>query len=88
MQNSQISRDVETARKVGSRHGKPVVYHVDTEMMQSDGFLFFESVKIVSGLQNLFLYSICGKLDTKTNNNMKRKRTVLHDNVWLPVFDE
>jgi putative RNA 2'-phosphotransferase len=42
-----LSRDVETARKVGSRHGKPVVYHVNTEMMQNDGFLFFESVNCV-----------------------------------------
>lgn len=39
-----LSGDYDTALKVGSRHGKPVVYEVDTEKMQKDGFIFYQSV--------------------------------------------
>ena len=39
-----LSGDYDTAVKVGSRHGKPVVYEVDTEKMQKDGFIFYQSV--------------------------------------------
>ncbi len=39
-----LSGDYDTAVKVGSRHGKPVVYEVDTEKMQKDGFVFYQSV--------------------------------------------
>ena len=39
-----LSRDFETAIKVGSRHGKPVVYEVDTKAMTEDGFEFYLSV--------------------------------------------
>jgi putative RNA 2'-phosphotransferase len=38
-----LSADVETAIKVGQRHGKPVVLHVAAQQMQKDGFLFFIS---------------------------------------------
>lgn len=39
-----LSGDYDTAVKVGSRHGKPVVYEVDTEKMHANGFVFYQSV--------------------------------------------
>ena len=42
-----LSGDLETARKVGSRHGKPVIYAVDCRAMVEAGFHFFLSVNQV-----------------------------------------
>ena len=39
-----LSKDEGTATKVGSRHGKPVVYHVLAKKMYDDGYNFFISV--------------------------------------------
>ena len=39
-----LSADYETAVKVGSRHGKPVVYTVAAGEMQKDGYVFYQSV--------------------------------------------
>jgi putative RNA 2'-phosphotransferase len=39
-----LSKVVETARKVGSRRGKPVILQVDATRMQSQGYNFFISV--------------------------------------------
>ena len=39
-----LSKDEGTATKVGSRHGKPVVYHVLAKKMYDDGYRFFISV--------------------------------------------
>ena len=39
-----LSPDIETALKVGSRHGKPIVYRVLAGDMYNDGFDFFKSV--------------------------------------------
>jgi putative RNA 2'-phosphotransferase len=39
-----LSKDVETARKVGSRRGKPVILKVDAGRMHSDGHKFLLSV--------------------------------------------
>ena len=39
-----LSKDVETARKVGSRRGKPIVLQVDAGKMHDAGFQFFVSV--------------------------------------------
>lgn len=39
-----LSKDTETAVKVGSRHGKPVVYRVVAGKMADEGFEFFLSV--------------------------------------------
>ena len=36
-----LSADVETATKVGARHGNPVVFLVDAAAMQQDGYLFY-----------------------------------------------
>ena len=42
-----LSSDMETAKKVGSRHGKPVVYEIDCKKMTEDGYLFFRSANNV-----------------------------------------
>jgi putative RNA 2'-phosphotransferase len=36
-----LSRDWETARNVGARHGRPVVFRVDTQRMLTQGNVFF-----------------------------------------------
>ncbi len=38
-----LSADYETAVNVGSRHGKPIVYKVDTAAMVADGHRFYRS---------------------------------------------
>ena len=42
-----LSSDVETAKKVGSRHGKPVIYQIDCRKMTEDGFRFYLSANKV-----------------------------------------
>ena len=42
-----LSDDIETAVKVGSRHGKPVVYKVYAKAMADAGLEFFLSVNVV-----------------------------------------
>jgi putative RNA 2'-phosphotransferase len=42
-----LSADYETAVKVGSRHGMPVVLQIDTAQMGIDGFVFYLSVNRV-----------------------------------------
>lgn len=39
-----LSGDLDTARRVGSRHGKSVVYEVAAGAMQADGYVFLQSV--------------------------------------------
>lgn len=39
-----LSEDEEIALKVGKRHGKPIMYKVNSGKMQQDGFEFFRSV--------------------------------------------
>lgn len=39
-----LSGDTETARKVGCRHGRPVLYQVQSGRMQKDGCVFYRSV--------------------------------------------
>lgn len=36
-----LSADIETAKKVGTRHGKPVVFVVDAARMHQDGYPFY-----------------------------------------------
>lgn len=38
-----LSSDTETARQVGSRHGKPIVLNIDSKQMAEDGIRFFIS---------------------------------------------
>ena len=42
-----LSADMETARKVGRRHGKPVIYEIDCRGMAGDGYRFFLSANKV-----------------------------------------
>jgi len=42
-----LSADIPTAKKVGSRHGKPVIYTVDCAKMAEDGFKFYLSANHV-----------------------------------------
>jgi len=42
-QHVHLSGDVDTARRVGARHGFPVVLHVDTARMRADGIPFYRS---------------------------------------------
>ena len=39
-----LSSDTDTARKVGMRHGRPVIYLIDSEKMSSDGLKFYRSL--------------------------------------------
>lgn len=39
-----LSGDIETAKAVGKRHGKPVIYKVLTGEMSKDGITFYKSV--------------------------------------------
>lgn len=38
-----LSKDVDTAVKVGERHGDPVIFEVDTKQMIKDGYKFYLS---------------------------------------------
>lgn len=42
-QHVHLSVDVETAVAVGKRHGKPVVFVIDTMSMSRDGFAFYRA---------------------------------------------
>ena len=42
-----LSSDAETARKVGARHGKPVIFEIDTAAMINEGFRFLVSANDV-----------------------------------------
>ena len=39
-----LSNDAATAKTVGARHGKPIIYKVHTGEMQQDGYIFYRSV--------------------------------------------
>ncbi len=39
-----LSGDIATAKKVGQRHGKPMIYIVDAAGMHADGYIFYRSV--------------------------------------------
>jgi putative RNA 2'-phosphotransferase len=38
-----LSSDIETATRVGARHGRPTVFEVDAAAMHADGYEFFVS---------------------------------------------
>lgn len=42
-QHVHLSQDLQTARQVGGRHGKPVVFMVQASMMHQAGYLFYLS---------------------------------------------
>lgn len=39
-----LSGDTDTAENVGKRHGKPVIYEVESGKMHRDGYVFYKSV--------------------------------------------
>ncbi len=39
-----LTSDIETAKKAGSRHGRPVLYMIDCKTMSEDGYTFYLSV--------------------------------------------
>lgn len=39
-----LSKDIETAKTVGQRHGRPVIYRVLSGKMAQDGYVFYRSV--------------------------------------------
>ncbi|MEO6253169.1 MAG: RNA 2'-phosphotransferase [Ferruginibacter sp.] len=42
-QHVHLSRDIETAKKVGARRGKPVILVIDSGKMSDDGYVFYVS---------------------------------------------
>ncbi|RFS15693.1 RNA 2'-phosphotransferase [Emticicia sp. C21] len=42
-QHVHLSKEKETAHKVGSRHGKPVILAINAAQMHQDGLLFYQS---------------------------------------------
>lgn len=59
-----LSGDFDTALKVGSRHGKPVVYRVASGQMQEDGGVFYRSVNgvwLVKEVPAVYLERVEGK---------------------------
>ena len=42
-----LSADIQTAERVGRRHGKPVIYEIDCRRMVADGYRFFLSANQV-----------------------------------------
>ncbi|MBC7798253.1 MAG: RNA 2'-phosphotransferase [Pyrinomonadaceae bacterium] len=48
-----LSDNLETARKVGLRHGKPVIFEVDTRTMLENDFVFFVSANGVWLVDNV-----------------------------------
>ena len=48
-----LSDDVQTARKVGMRYGKPVIFKVDTAKMLADGFEFLISANGIWLIENV-----------------------------------
>ncbi len=39
-----LSNDMDTAKKVGARHGKVVIFQIHSEQMHEDGYEFYKSV--------------------------------------------
>ena len=61
-----LSADIGTAKTVGSRHGKPVIYAVDSEQMAKDGYIFFLSVNhvwLTKAVPVRYLRRICSVCD-------------------------
>ncbi|MDQ4123117.1 MAG: RNA 2'-phosphotransferase [Acidobacteriota bacterium] len=48
-----LSSDKETARRVGTRYGKPVIFEIDTKAMLENGFEFFVSANGVWLIENV-----------------------------------
>lgn len=42
-----LSADIETAKKVGTRHGKPIIFEINTEKMLEENYKFYISANSV-----------------------------------------
>lgn len=38
-----LSAEIETARMVGARHGKPIIFQIDTQTLSEQGHLFYQA---------------------------------------------
>ncbi len=60
-----LSSDVETAKKVGSRHGRPVIYQIDCRTMSEEGHNFYFSANQIWLTENVpvkYLKKIDGEI--------------------------
>ena len=48
-----LSADTETARKVGQRYGKPIIFEIEAQKMLEEGFEFFVSANDVWLVENV-----------------------------------
>lgn len=56
-----LSANVETAEKVGARHGKPVIIEVNSGQMHIDGYIFYQSangVWLVDSVPKKYFFNI------------------------------
>lgn len=56
-----LSKDVDTALKVGKRHGKAIVYLIDAEKMAQDGYKFYLSVNgvwLTKAVPTMYLHKL------------------------------
>ena len=63
-QHVHLSLDRETATKVGSRHGRPVILEVDARKMHQDGYLFYQSdngVWLTDSVSRVYLNNLKNK---------------------------
>lgn len=70
-----LSGDTNTARKVGSRHGSPVIYRVASGKMAEDGITFYRSVNgvwLVKSVPVKYLEKI-------GHEKKKQSRKTIHD---------
>jgi putative RNA 2'-phosphotransferase len=60
-QHVHLSVDIETAIKVGQRHGKPIIFEVNSAQMFADGYSFFISdneVWLTDGVASKYLVQL------------------------------
>ena len=71
-----LSKDTETAVKVGKRHGKPVVFRVDTGQMYKDGYEFYQSVNGVWLTKEVPTKYLASELTQAGKTHPKREDTL------------
>ncbi len=79
-----LSGDYDTAVKVGSRHGKPVVYEVNAGQMQQDGYVFYRSVNgvwLTKHVPKVYLYKLTSDDEIKAISErlMKENRVAYEE---------
>lgn len=56
-----LSKDIDTALKVGKRHGKAIIYLIDAEKMAQDGYKFYLSVNgvwLTKAVPTMYLHKL------------------------------